>query len=96
MLPVVRKAEILSAALEVARTAGYRNASRESIAAMAGCSPALVSKYYGTMNQLQRAIMSAAIARHDLPILAQGLAAGDSKARAAPPDLKESAVRGLL
>ncbi len=96
MHPADRKAEILTAALAAARTDGYRSVSRESIALHAGCSPSLVSSYYGTMKKLRRAIMSAAIARHDLAVLAQGLAAGDSKARAAPDELKELAVRGLL
>ncbi len=94
--PADRKAEILTAALEAARTAGYRSVSREAIAQQARCSPALVSSYYGTMKRLRRAIMSAAIARGDLSVLAQGLAAGDAKARSAPDGLKQAALRGLL
>ena len=94
--PADRKAEILTAALVASRSYGYRSVSRESIAALAGCSPALVSSYYGTMKKLRRAVMSAAIARRDLTVLAQGLAAGDSKARSAPDELKAEAARGLL
>lgn len=96
LLPADRRAEIITAALDAARADGYRHISREAIAARAGCSPALVSSYYGTMTQLRRAVISAAIARRDLAVLAQGLAAGDSKARSAPQELKEAAVRGLL
>ena len=96
MHPSDRKAEILAAALAAARTDGYRSVSREAIAARAGCSPGLVSAYYGTMKRLRRAILSAAVARRDLVVLAQGLAAGDSKARSAPEELKQAALRGLL
>ena len=96
MQPTARKAEILSAALTVAGEVGYRHVSRDAIAARADCSPGLVSAYFGTMPALRRAVMSAAIARRDLTVLAQGLAAGDSKAKAAPEALKRAAVKALL
>jgi len=96
MQPDARKAEILSAALTVAGEVGYQRVSREAIAARADCSPGLVSAYFGTMPALRRAIMSAAIARRDLTVLAQGLAAGDSKAKAAPEALRRSAAEALV
>ena len=96
MHPDARKAEILAAALDTARAVGYRHVSREAIAALAGCSPGLVSSYFGTMPALRRAIMSAAIARRDLTVLAQGLAAGDSKAKAAPEELRRAAAETLV
>ncbi len=96
MQPDARKAEILAAALDTARAVGYRHVSREAIAATAGCSPGLVSAYFGTMPALRRAIMSAAIARRDLVVLAQGLAAGDSKAKAAPEALRRAAAKTLV
>lgn len=96
MQPDARKAEILAAALDTARAVGYRHVSREAIAATAECSPGLVSAYFGTMPALRRAIMSAAIARRDLVVLAQGLAAGDSKARAAPEALRRAAAETLV
>ena len=96
MQPAARKAEILSAALTVAGEVGYQRVSREAIAARADCSPGLVSAYFGTMPALRRAIMSAAIARRDLVVLAQGLAVGDSKARCAPETLKRAAVEALI
>jgi AcrR family transcriptional regulator len=94
--PADRKAEILTAALHAARCEGYRSFSRETVANVAACSPALVSHYFSTMKRLRRAVMSAAIARRDLVVLAQGLAAGDAKARSAPDELKAEAARGLL
>ncbi len=94
--PSDRKAEILDAALELSRSVGYRHVTRDGIAARAGVSAALVSRYFGTIPRMRRAIMSAAIARKDLAIIAQGLVAGDSKAQAAHPDLKSAAARRLL
>ncbi len=96
MQPDARKAEILAAALDTARAVGYRHVSREAISARAECSPGLVSAYFGTMPALRRAIMSAAIARRDLVVLAQGLAAGDSKAKAAPEALRRAAAEALV
>ena len=95
MHPTDRKAEILAAALISARRHGYRSVSREAIAQKAGCSPALVSAYFGTMKRLRREIMSAAVARGDLPVLAQGLVAGDAKARSAPEELRLAALRSM-
>jgi len=95
-IPAVRKAELLDAALHVARRDGYSHVTREALAEHAGVSPGLISKYFGTMASLKRAIMSAAVARRDLVLIAQGLAAGDAKARSVPPDVKMDALKGLL
>ena len=94
--PHDRKAAILDAALHVARTHGYAHISREQIATQAACAPALVSRYYGTMTLLRRAIMGAAIARRDLTVLAQGLATKDKRAMGADAELRRAAVESLL
>lgn len=94
--PADRKVEILDAALALARQYGYQRVTRDAIAAKADCSPAIVSKHFGTMVQLRRAIMSAAVVREDLNVIAQGLAAGDSKARAAKPEVRKAALERLL
>lgn len=93
--PIEHKKELLAAALIIARTVGYDRVTRDALATAHGCSPALVSYYFATMPQLKRAIMSAAIAERDLVVLAQGLAAKDSKALAAPAALKGAAIRAL-
>lgn len=95
-IPADRKAELLNAAVHVARRDGYHSITREAVAEHAACSPGLVNKYFGTMLKLRRAVMSAAIARNDLVLIAQGLAAGDHKAQAAPPLLKRAAMEALL
>lgn len=88
----VRKADILDAALTLARVRGYNKITRAEIAQAAGCSASLPSAYFGTINKMRRAIMSAAVARRDIQVVAQGMYAGDSKARSAPEDLKEEVM----
>ena len=95
-LPADRKAEILDYALLLARDVGYQNVSRDALAEKIGCSAALISAYFGTMPNLRRAIMGAAVARSDLIVIAQGLGAGDPKARAATLSTRRAALEKLL
>jgi AcrR family transcriptional regulator len=94
--PADRQASILDASLRMARLHGYQNVTRADIAVAAKCSEALVSSYFGTMVQVRRAVMRAAIKTHDLQILAQGLAARDPHAMRAPEDLRLAAVKSLV
>lgn len=91
-----RADELLNHAIALAHCHGYQNVTRDALATAAACSPALISAYFGTMTKLRRAIMSAAIARNDLKIIAQGLAVGDAKARAVTTRVKRAALEGLL
>ena len=94
--PDDRKYQILTAALAVAaRPGGYAKITREAIAKEVGCAEALVSKYFGTMPQMRRTIMRAAIVAENLAVVAQGLAAGDASAKKADPDLKARALQTL-
>ena len=90
------KAVILDLALHMAAEHGYDRITREMIAAEVECSPALISKLFGTMPQMRRAIMSAAVARRNLKVIAQGLVAGDSKAKRAQPLDQRAALESLL
>ena len=90
--PRQRKAALLDAALVVATSAGYAHMTREAIAAHAAVSPALISHHLGTMPQLRRAVMRAAVTRQMAPIVAQGLAAKDPQAQKAPDHLKQQAA----
>jgi AcrR family transcriptional regulator len=98
MHPKVRTGLILSAAVKLAEKApgGYRALSRDQIAESAGVSPGLVSFYLGTMDAVRRSIMRAAIAEKNLKVIAQGLGAGDTYAKKAPPELKAAAAAALL
>jgi AcrR family transcriptional regulator len=90
------KQEILKHALELSREIGYQSIRRDALAAAAGTSTGTISRYFGTMVQLKRAIIGAAVANRDLVVLAQGLAAGDSRAKAASLELKRKSLGALL
>jgi len=94
--PESRKQEILDAAITLSRRHGYQVITREAIGQLCDCSPATISLYFGTTQNLKRAIMSAAIAREDLLVIAQGLVTGEAKAKAAPPELRRRAMAVLL
>ena len=93
--PELRKTQILAVAVDVARKVGCHGVTRDEVAHRAGVSMGLVSKYFGTMNQLRRAIMRAAIKQEIPEIVAKGLANGDPHARKAPAELKALAVSTL-
>ena len=88
----VRKVEILDAALKLAANVGYKHITREALAEEAKCSTGLVTRYFGTMVQLRRAIVSAAITRQDLTVIAQGITAKEPKALGINDDLKLRAL----
>jgi hypothetical protein len=95
--PVVYdKSALLEHAMQLSRSVGYDRVTRSMLATAAGTSESNISRVFGTMAKLRRAIMSAAIAREDLNIIAQGLAANEPKAKAAPSHIKEAAVELLL
>ena len=79
---------VLTAALSVAEVKGYARMTRECIAVAAAVSPALVSLRLGTMVELRRAVMRAAVKRRNIAVVAQGLAAGDPHAQRADASLK--------
>jgi len=94
--PDDRKQQILTAAIKVAgRPGGWGKMTRDAVAREAGCAEGLVSKYFGTMIAFRRSIMRAAIQARNLAVVAQGLAAGDTNAQKAPPELKAAAVETL-
>jgi AcrR family transcriptional regulator len=93
---IYSKAVILDAALFLASQQGYTNLTRGALSTSVKCSPALISKLFGTMPQLRRAIMSAAVARSELRVIAQGLVAGDSKAKRATAAVQREALESLL
>jgi AcrR family transcriptional regulator len=90
------KDDLLDAALTVARSVGYRRMTREAVAHTAGCSAGQVSHLLGTMVQLRRAVLRAALRRGDLPVIAQALIANDPHVKALAPSLKRAALESVL
>lgn len=78
--PKQRRAHILDTAVQVALDVGWLSMSRDAVAERARCSPALVSKYLGTMPNLRRAVMRAAVSAGHASIVREGVAAKDPTA----------------
>lgn len=90
-----RIGQILRAALELAKTAGYTKVTRDAIGQHAGIAPTLVAYHLGTMPDLRRQIMREAVRVQCLPVIAQGLAVRDPHALKAPEDLRRRACQSL-
>lgn len=90
--PGLRKAQILTVAIELAKEKGYREITRDGVAESAGVSMGLVTRYFGTMKQLKTAVMRSAVKQGIPEIVAQGLANGDAHAKKASVELKARAA----
>lgn len=95
MKPDVRRDLILKSALELASNGHYTTITRDQIAEHADVSVGLVTRYFGTMVQLKRDVMRAAIRERMLPIVAHGLAIQDPHALKAPTHIKRQAAELL-
>lgn len=73
-----RTKEIMAAALDLAEKQGYQCVTRDGIAAAAGVSSGHVSGLFGTMAQVRRRLMRAAIQQNRYRVIAQGLAVKDA------------------
>ena len=91
MKPDDRRASIITAGLSVAVQRGYTNLTRQEVAAKAGVTEALITHYFGTLTQLRRAVMRAAIAQQKLHVILEGLVCGDPTAAKAPESVKDLA-----
>lgn len=90
-----RKAEMISAALREAKRAGFVNLTRRNIALECGVSEPLVNHYLGTLTQLKRTVMRAAVSQEILKIVAEGLAIRDPHALKASKELKQKAIASI-
>lgn len=96
MNPVDRKRQLLGHALLVSREHGYRNITRKQISDHGGVSATLITKYFGTVSNLRRAIMGEALRLGDLEIIAQGLVAKDPRAEKISDELRKKALEKLM
>ena len=96
MSAAARRDEVISAAVRRSVELGYTKVTRADIALAAGCSPALVSRYLGTMKHMRRQFMRAAITNEVLEVIAQGLSVKDKHALRAPEPLRRLAVNSVM
>lgn len=87
--------ELTGHALAEAEQVGFLGMTRDGIAARACVSQALVTLKLGTMNELRRRVMRAAIAKRNMRVLAEGLAGKDKQAVRMPDDLKREVALWL-
>ena len=87
-----RTAELLRAALTVAERDGWHSLTREAVAREAQVSDGLVSARLGTMIELRRSVMRAAITQRSLRVVAEGILARDKHALRAPDDVRAEAA----
>lgn len=90
--PKVRTEQLLDVALTLAATHGWRGLTHDLIAQAAGVSRGLVVARLGTMEQVRRSVMRAAVARRSVRVVAEGLAAGDRHACKADAALRQAAA----
>lgn len=95
--PADRTRQLLDVALRLAAGEGWRCITHDSIAVAAGVSRSLVVARLGTMDQVRRSVMRAAVRERCVRVVAEGLAASDKHACKADADLRALAgewVRG--
>jgi len=89
--PELRREHILSTAMILAQKGHYNKLTRDKVAEAAGVSMGLVSRYFGSMDQLKTAIMRRAVKQSLAVIVAHGIANGDEQAKKAPAELRAEA-----
>lgn len=94
--PELRKDSILNSAMTLAAEIGYNRLTRAKVAEAAGVSESLVSKNFGTMEQLKNDIVRRAIKTENLKIIAQGLVTNNRHIKKVSSDLKHRALKCLI
>lgn len=96
LTPEIRREQILAAAVELAKSKGYSNITREDVAAKAGCSIGLVTLRFSTMEILKKAVMNFAVKNGVLEIICQGLMLKNRTALGVPDKIKKAAVATVI
>jgi DNA-binding transcriptional regulator YbjK len=90
--PALRKDYILAVAVDMAKGVGYHKLTRDAVAEKAGVSMGLVTRYFGTMNQLKGAVVKRAIKTGVLEIVAQCILNKDPRGAKISEELKARAL----
>ena len=94
--PGMRFRQLMNAAMEIAVETGFASVTRDGIARRAGVSSGLVSLHLGTMKNLRRTLMRAAVREEVLSVVAEGVATRDPTALKATAELRERALRAAM
>lgn len=90
MNPEDRKAALLESGLVLLETYGLKAVQRITVAAEVGVTDGLVSKYFGTRNNLRGEVLGLAVARKNIKALAMAIKDGFTLEGVAPKMLKEA------
>ncbi len=93
--PVERKRLIVNAAISTALEIGYGKMTLTTVAKTAKCPASLIMYHFGCMAKLRESVMTEAVQRGILPIIAHGLALQDTHAQAASEKMKAAALETL-
>lgn len=94
--PDARKENILAVALPLAAEYGYTKITRDQVAAAAGVSGPVLNYHFGSMVTFRWQLMRYAVQKECLPVVAQGVVAGDERTLEASPDLRRKALASLF
>lgn len=94
--PEIRKEAIIEVALTLAEQTHYRELTRDQIGQPIGITGPAIMYHFGTMQQLRRDIMRAAVKQERLRVIAQGLSCGDVHALKASGELQYRAVAAIV
>jgi AcrR family transcriptional regulator len=89
------KEQILATAMKLAGRKGFRNVTRDDIAADQEIATGSVSYHFGTMRKLQAAMVTESIEKENVTVFTQALVGRHPLALAAPQRLKDLAARAL-
>lgn len=92
----MNKEHILDTAYKMAQRDGFAAITRDGVAAEAGVAMGTVNTHFGVMGNLRDAVMQRAVEEEQLELIAQGIAIGDTVAKAAPLALRKRALTTLL
>lgn len=93
--PALRKEQIIAAGLELAKSKGFYNVTREMIAEKSGCVGGTIQYHFSTMTVLRRDIMRAAVRKEVLEVIAQGIVNKSKVALRVSPELRKRALAVL-
>jgi AcrR family transcriptional regulator len=95
MNPIARKQQILTTAINLSIEKGYRQLTRRAVANRMQCASALINHYFEDIENLRRIVLSTAIEKEIIPILAENFAAWGVETAELPQELREKVVRYL-
>jgi AcrR family transcriptional regulator len=92
---MMTKERILDVAYSMALSDGFSCLKRDDIAAKAGVALGTVNHHWQSVALLRNAVIERAVENEDLKLIAEGIAAGEHAAQAAPQELRLKALTSL-